>query len=1026
MVQEIVCGLIDNIPSLLVQDTLYQLIDDCPSLVESYKTSQKLGIADLSFMCGSPDPFSVNPVGLNTGSQARETNTPLLSGACSSDGDLEQVECNITAENPFSVNPVDLSTGSNAKETNLPPLSGTCNSDGGLEQVQCIITAENHDPPINSPEGIVDLDEWLKFRSLKRLPVKGDGLCMLRAIASALTFVTHKPHTLSDVSKSLSLEAIKYHNEYSPFMEDSSNDLVSQVKLYLAGKQYTLDAADLYLHMLANAYTVCIQIVTKNNNQYSVQLLPPSRRDGFSIGSMPIVTILRTGMEGRTQKDRDINNHYDPLVLLKDKPYDIRSSTAGEWDLYEQDKRSCILFKYPSLLSNLSPVGNYMVDKVKYTGVEQFFQSQKFDKDQPIYTKIINTTNPFTQMKLGKCRYRRNWTPKREKEVMRKGLWAKYSKPGPHRDYLLSTGDCFLAEATPHPIWGIGIDMLNTPLSIASHRSAWVGENKLGQALMQVRSDLRRDRLEPSPGVHVIENPNVAVDSFSPKDQTVPGPQISSSPVRSKTKTTASTPPLYTDVIKSPNPRVIVTTPKKHERVLLSPKGMYIPPNHMSANYVLNKVREVHPTLGHRLEIVKGKLTSKFPDVQHALKLPLLPLSSVPCLRNPLPRALPENTCKQIWLTEPIALNPFNPLLLAASPEVVSITKYESDGDRAIFKVLTGFVSVGPKQVQPTRKVIELKGGQCIQLTKFSPIERCTSCQSLDHNKWQCAIEYFTCVFCAGHHFSGRCPSKFNYKCGRCKGPHKASSFMCPEYRERLEEQKLPSLGNNPNCANHNNKQATPLLESNFSEARVRTLFSGNQLIRFQKLFSYKPRSSYLTPSPKSPIPTPLMEVKLSEERIMSIFGHVSPQFHGFAPFSIELGSKGDIAQNQPSGIATLSRPLEHLENVAYDIFDDGHLNTVVSLLSGMCENKAGTITQYRHIIQNPDIMKLFQEASPEFIKETILPVLKDACNSLSSKNNNSVQHQRNPNLIYIKTTDKVPSIPIYKNPNLIHIDTSN
>ena len=77
----------------------------------------------------------------------------------------------------------------------------------------------------------------------------------------------------------------------------------------------------------------------------------------------------------------------------------------------------------------------------------------------------------------------------------------------------------------------------------------------------------------------------------------------------------------------------------------------------------------------------------------------------------------------------------------------------------------------------------------------------------------------------------------------------------------------------------------------------------------------------------------------------MSIFGHVSPQFQGYAPFSIELGSNGDITHDQPSGLATLNR----------------------------------------HIIQNPDIMKVFQEASPEFIKETILPVLKDACNSAQS-----------------------------------------
>ena len=66
----------------------------------------------------------------------------------------------------------------------------------------------------------------------------------------------------------------------------------------------------------------------------------------------------------------------------------------------------------------------------------------------------------------------------------------KFSQNQNFKDFLLSTGDKILVEASPYDrIWGIG--MLETD-NRAENPLLWNGENLLGFALMEVRDQLRR------------------------------------------------------------------------------------------------------------------------------------------------------------------------------------------------------------------------------------------------------------------------------------------------------------------------------------------------------------------------------------------------------------------------------------------------------------------------------------------------------------------------------------------------------
>lgn len=74
-------------------------------------------------------------------------------------------------------------------------------------------------------------------------------------------------------------------------------------------------------------------------------------------------------------------------------------------------------------------------------------------------------------------------------EIIKKGLYAKFSQDEGLKQIILSTAHNTLAEASARDkVWGIG---LSTKSPDVKDKSKWKGQNLLGRALMQVRKQLR-------------------------------------------------------------------------------------------------------------------------------------------------------------------------------------------------------------------------------------------------------------------------------------------------------------------------------------------------------------------------------------------------------------------------------------------------------------------------------------------------------------------------------------------------------
>ena len=111
--------------------------------------------------------------------------------------------------------------------------------------------------------------------------------------------------------------------------------------------------------------------------------------------------------------------------------------------------------------------------------------------DKEVYDQIMLADNPREYKALG--RKIRNFDGKvwasRKYSIVVEGNKAKFSQNADLREYLLSTGDAILAEASPYDkIWGIGLYAAQAAKGTVQQ---WKGLNLLGCALMEVRDWLK-------------------------------------------------------------------------------------------------------------------------------------------------------------------------------------------------------------------------------------------------------------------------------------------------------------------------------------------------------------------------------------------------------------------------------------------------------------------------------------------------------------------------------------------------------
>ncbi|SDI68392.1 NADAR family protein [Chryseobacterium jejuense] len=137
--------------------------------------------------------------------------------------------------------------------------------------------------------------------------------------------------------------------------------------------------------------------------------------------------------------------------------------------------------------------GKFEEDGIVYKTAEHYMMAGKarLFNDAEILEKIVQAPTPNQVKALG--RKVKNFDPKvwneHKYEIVKQGNLLKFSQNNKYKDFLLSTGDKILVEASPYDtIWGIG--MLETD-SRAENPLLWNGENLLGFALMEVRDELR-------------------------------------------------------------------------------------------------------------------------------------------------------------------------------------------------------------------------------------------------------------------------------------------------------------------------------------------------------------------------------------------------------------------------------------------------------------------------------------------------------------------------------------------------------
>lgn len=133
------------------------------------------------------------------------------------------------------------------------------------------------------------------------------------------------------------------------------------------------------------------------------------------------------------------------------------------------------------------------MQKKAYTSAEQWMMAEKARvfADRPILEKILLTDDPREAKKLGikVSFFDEDVWRERSYDIVFEGNLLKFSQNRELKEYLISTGEAVLVEASPYDkIWGIGMKWGDEGIENPKN---WHGQNLLGFALMEVRDLLK-------------------------------------------------------------------------------------------------------------------------------------------------------------------------------------------------------------------------------------------------------------------------------------------------------------------------------------------------------------------------------------------------------------------------------------------------------------------------------------------------------------------------------------------------------
>jgi hypothetical protein len=181
-----------------------------------------------------------------------------------------------------------------------------------------------------------------------------------------------------------------------------------------------------------------------------------------------------------------INGEKFTVSTLKNLPESLQPEKLSTRTL----PNMVLFWSRDSVLSNHNTNYPFFVDGEEFASNEQFYCAQKavFFNDISAKNKIMQLKDPVEQKKMPIKGYNENEWNLVAETYMKKGLMAKFSQSEELKNYLLSTGEKTLGEASPYDSkWGIGLRINSTEIM---ERNNW-GQNRLGALLMEIRNEIR-------------------------------------------------------------------------------------------------------------------------------------------------------------------------------------------------------------------------------------------------------------------------------------------------------------------------------------------------------------------------------------------------------------------------------------------------------------------------------------------------------------------------------------------------------
>lgn len=169
----------------------------------------------------------------------------------------------------------------------------------------------------------------------------------------------------------------------------------------------------------------------------------------------------------------------------------MTQTIAKPTDTLPLDPKDKYIFFYGGIYSQWLS-SKFVVDGYEYNCAEQFMMAEKarLFNDAAALGFILKTNDPSRQKAAGRAVHNFDSTKWNEvcRQVVYRANFAKFAQNRDLMEELLVTGNKVIVEASPtDTIWGIGLSEQDPR---RFDETQWRGTNWLGEAIMQVRSDI--------------------------------------------------------------------------------------------------------------------------------------------------------------------------------------------------------------------------------------------------------------------------------------------------------------------------------------------------------------------------------------------------------------------------------------------------------------------------------------------------------------------------------------------------------